>query len=197
MEQDRDNSYQQQDGEYFAEGFSFYAQKDAQAAELESRKIAYLESKMDYNQPESILRVYEKAIQDRVFKSPVGLVYLKGLQDYLLQQPLPEGTRIPPVPPYMTYVSEARENGSPARRRVQAPVKKEKKSSALPVSIILNILLVLAIMAMFVITLNAERPNILNYERVITDRYAAWEQELTQREQEIRQKERELIMETE
>ncbi len=196
MEDNTGNSVTQQTNEYLSEGFSFYAQRDAQVADMESKKIAYLESKMDYSQPDSILRVYEKAIQDRVFRSPVGLVYLKSLQDYLQQQEL-EGKKIPPIPPYMTYVSEAREATAPARRRIQPSVKQEKKSAALPLSIILNILLVAAIIAMFLISFNAEQPNILNYERVLTDRYAAWEQELTQREQAVREKERALLMETE
>ena len=45
---------------------------------------------------------------------------------------------------------------------------------------------------MFAITLNADQPNVLNYEKVLTDRYASWEQDLTEREQVIREKEREL-----
>ena len=57
---------------------------------------------------------------------------------------------------------------------------------------VLNILLVLAVCAMFTIALNSENPNILNYERAVRDKYASWEQELTQREQTIREKEREL-----
>ena len=57
---------------------------------------------------------------------------------------------------------------------------------------ILNVMLALAIVAMFVISFVSDQPNILNYERAITDKYASWEQELNQREQTIRDKEREL-----
>ena len=53
-------------------------------------------------------------------------------------------------------------------------------------------MLALAIVAMFVISFVSDQPNILNYERAITDKYASWEQELNQREQTIRDKEREL-----
>ena len=53
-------------------------------------------------------------------------------------------------------------------------------------------MLVLAIISMFCISFLSENPNILNYERSITNKYAAWEQELTEREKAVREKEREL-----
>ena len=82
---------------------------------------------------------------------------------------------------------------NPARSRVkpEAP-KPKKKSIALPISVITNIGLAAAVIAMFAVALNADQPNILNYENVIQNKYAAWEQELTEREQAIRQKELEL-----
>ena len=59
----------------------------------------------------------------------------------------------------------------------------------------MNIVMIVAIIAMFIITLNSDQPNILNYEKNIQNKYAAWEQELTEREQTIREKERELHIE--
>ena len=59
----------------------------------------------------------------------------------------------------------------------------------------MNIVMIVAIIAMFVITLNSDQPNILNYERNLQNKYASWEQELTQREQTVREKERELHIE--
>ena len=64
-------------------------------------------------------------------------------------------------------------------------------------SVVMNIVMIIAIIAMFVITLNSDQPNILNYEKNIQNKYATWEQELTQREQAVREKERELHIDTE
>ena len=66
------------------------------------------------------------------------------------------------------------------------------KKAGLCLSVIMNIVMIVAIIAMFVITLNSDQPNILNYERNLQNKYASWEQELTQREQTVREKEREL-----
>ena len=60
------------------------------------------------------------------------------------------------------------------------------------VSIVLNIALTVAVIIMFWIAKNTEQPNILNYEEAITNRYAAWDQQLTEREAAVRQAEREL-----
>ncbi len=180
-----------------AGGFSFYMEKDAELARLEQKKIEYLEARMDYSHPEKILQIYEKAIQDRVFKTPVGLMYLKHLQDYLLGQPEISQERIIPIPLFQTFGGDMRMAHNPARYRVTPPKEKKNKVSPLSVSVMLNIFLAVAIIAMFVITLKADQPNILNYETVIKNHYAAWEQDLTEREQTIREKERELKIEAE
>lgn len=183
-----------------AEGFSFYTDKDADMATLERKKIDYLEERMDYTQPESILKIYDKAIHDRVFKTPVGFLYLKSLQEYLLGQANIEPEQVVPIPLYQSYVGEVRETPNPAKNRVKPSDKKEaqeNRNDKLKISIILNGLLVAAVIAMFAITLNSEQPNVLNYEKAIKNRYAAWEQELTEREQAVREKELKLHIEEE
>ena len=174
-------------------GYRFYTEKDAQLAATELRKIEYLEARIDYSRPESILAVYEKTLHERIFKTPVGLQYLKGLRDYLLNQPEFDSQRIPEIPLYSTFSGEVREKSNPARNRIKAAgggVDREK--SRFITSVILNVLLGLAVICMFAITLKSDNPNVLNYERVITNRDAQWEQELTERENAVREREKEL-----
>lgn len=175
-----------------AEGFMFINEQDARLAVQERKKIEYLEARMDYSRPEHILAVYEKAIRDRVFKTPVGVQYLKRLQTYLCEQTEIKGDEIPPIPLYLTYCAELRDNTSPAKQRIRPSGKKQRNSYGFPVSVILNVLLVIAIISMFLIMLQSDQPNIINYKRVLVNQYAAWDQELDQREEVIRQKEREL-----
>lgn len=175
------------------EGFSFFTEKDAALAVQEQKKIEYLETRVNYNNPAGILNIYQKAIKEHIFKTPVGLQYLRHLQEFLQECPQIDKDSIPPIPLYKNYDGEFREKTSPARNRI-IPAKK-KKSIALPMSIMLNVVLIVAVIAMFVITLTSDQPNILNYERALTNRYASWEQELTEREQAVREKERELKLE--
>lgn len=172
-------------------GYRFYTEKDAQLAATELRKIEYLEARIDYSRPDSILTVYEKTIHERIFKTPVGLQYLKGLRDYLLEQSEIDPQRIPDIPLYNTFSGEVREKSAPARNRIKAAGGKDREGSGFLISVILNVLLVLAVISMFTITLRSDNPNVLNYERVLINRYAQWEQDLTDRENAVREKERE------
>lgn len=177
-------------GRYISEGFSFYTEKDAVLAETERRKVEYLKARLDYNNAESILRIYKKAIAERIFKSPVGLFFLREMQQYLLRQPDIDPEAVDAIPLHVSFEGEFREQSNPARNRVRpAQNQGPKKSPALRISVIANIGLAAAVIAMFAIALGAGQSNILNYERVLTDRYASWEQELTEREQAIRERE--------
>lgn len=181
-----------------AGGFSFFTDSDARLAEAEQRKIEYLEARIDYSKPESILHVYDKAIDEQLFKTPVGLMYLKKLQDFLLNQPQIDTERVKAIPLYDTFDDSRKQRRQANEAAAIERVAKRKEAAAFrfQISVILNVLLVLAICAMFFIMLNSDQPNILNYERAITDRYSYWDQELTAREQAIREKERELDMDS-
>lgn len=173
-------------------GYRFYTEKDAQLAAAELKKIEYLEARIDYSRPDSILTVYEKAIHERIFKTPIGLQYLKGLRDYLLGQGEMDPGRVPQIPLYITFGGEIREKGNPARNRIKAAGSRENGRTGFTVSVILNVLLILAVITMFTVTIRSDSPNVLNYERVITDRYAQWDQELTERENAVKEKEKQL-----
>ena len=170
-------------------GYRFYTEKDAQLAAEELKKIEYLEARIDYSRPDGILTVLEKTIHERIFKTPVGMQYLKKLRDYLLERPEIDSNRIPEIPLYHSFSGEIRERSNPAKNRIKA---NDGGKDGFKISVILNVLLSLAGAAMFTITIRSDNPNVLNYERVITDRYAQWEQELTERENAVREKEKEL-----
>jgi hypothetical protein len=101
---------------------------------------------------------------------------------------------VPHIPVYTPFSGELRDQTEPVKERILAAKEKEveDKKSRFTVSVVLNILLVIAVCAMFAISLNSENPNIVNYEKNITNKYASWEEELTEREQAVREKEKEL-----
>lgn len=175
-----------------AAGYAFLNEEDARRAANEEKRINQLEEKLDYSKPESILLIYRKAIQERVFKTPVGIQYLKKLQSYLLEREEIDQEKILPIPLYTSFESALRENTTPARIRVKPAPAKKKQSQLLPISMVLNVALVCAVLAMFFIALNSKQPNLINYETALVNKYSQWEQELTQREQVVREKEREL-----
>lgn len=180
-----------------AGGFLFLTEKEANLAEAERKKIAYLESRMDYSKPEDILYIYDKTLQEHVFSTPVGIVYLKQMQEFLLGQSEIDPASVGAIPLENTYREYGKVQSAKERKQAKRDQEMGAKKAQLTVSVILNILLVFAMIAMFIISLNSDYPNIINYKRAITDQYATWEQELTERESAVREKERELMTEGE
>lgn len=194
LEQDKGNKgdkWRMENSEFIKEGYLFQTKTELQIAESERKKIDFLETKIDYNRPEMVLRLYEKAVNERVFKGPVGIAYLKKLQEYLLDSGIDATAQIPPIPVLPAYGERV------VFQKKSDKNKKEKAqvdyASRFKMSLIINLVLVLAVIAMFFIAFKAGQPNILNYERVITNQYSKWEQDLTRREQAVKEKERQLM----
>ncbi len=174
-------------------GFLFLNGADAALAEKEQRQIAYLEKRLDYQNPEQILAVLQKLIEERSFKTPVGILYLKKMQDSLMKKVNFDKERIPCIPvdmPCEYTVPEKRPELSSVRRTTQK--RQEIQKSNHKISLLLNVILMIALIIMFWVTLQSETPNMINYRIAIENKYAAWEQELTERENLVREQEREL-----
>lgn len=177
--------------ERVVDGYLFASMEDVQLAQQEKKKVEYLEKYMDYHDTENVLKVYKKAMAERIFKTPVGYDYLRKMQKFLLDCDNMTEEQVPPISLQNSYNVNMRKSYTQAKPRVEGP--KEKKKPGWPVySLILNLILVIAVIAMFSITLNSDNPNIINYESAIVNKYASWEQELSEREKAVREKEREL-----
>lgn len=169
--------------------FLFTTIEDAKLAQEEKKKVEYLQKHMDMKVPQNVLMLYTKANRDRIFKTPVGLMYLVEIRNYLIHLGIPE-EKIDPVQLYANYEPHPRDRSESVRKRM-IQTKRETLQKKFNISVLLNVLLVLAVVAMFIITLTSDNPNMLNYERTLQNRYATWEQELVEWESELREWERE------
>lgn len=170
-------------------GYCFMSEEDASLARQEKEKAAYLERHMDYSNPYNVMAIYHKAIESRTFRTPVGMDYLKKLQNYLEKTRLAD--EIQAIPDYQRYVLPKEKEAVEARRRVKSDPYKGMRRRYRNL-ILVNVVLAAVIVAMFVITMQGENANIINYRNVITNEYSEWEQELTDRENAVREREREL-----
>ncbi len=187
--------------EWVVQGYQFSSQKDATQAKGELLKIQKLEEKMDYKNPQMVYMVYNKALENRIFKTPIGYEYLKKLQTVLVNSPKIQES-VKDIPIYQMY--NLRDSTNPVVEKIKNDPKlqqkrererKRKEFFPLRTSIFFNVLLAILVVVMLYISTTGSNPNVLNYERSLQDKYAAWEQELRQREAVIREKERELLLE--
>ena len=176
--------------DYFAQGYRFATEEDAKQAQLERKKAAYFETKMVNRSAQNMLSVYDTILDEKVFLTPTGWEYLKKLQEKLRLLGIEE-EKIRPIPMYVTFVHN-NDDGAVVKQRVKPTKKRDKQKEKFRISVFINIILAIMVAAMFAISLNSNNPNILNYKKNIENEYAAWEQELTQREKEVRIKEAQL-----
>ena len=178
------------------DGFAFSDDADVSLAASEIEKIKYIASKMNMENPQGVLAVYDKLITGGIFGTPVGYEYLRTLQSFLYKnKDIPDdAVREIPVPISYTRAlnirSEEREEKLTKQREMRTLRKTFK--TEYKISLIVNIILVIMVIAMFIITLKAENPNMINYRTAILNQYSEWEQELSQREEAVRQKELQL-----
>ena len=103
-------------------GYRFGTVADAETARMEQKKIVNVEQHLDYRKPENVLLVYNKAIDNRVFLTPLGISYLHRMQDQMVKCGVPK-EKIKPIPMYATF-SNKTENNSSIRRSMTSRVQK-------------------------------------------------------------------------
>ncbi len=174
--------------EFVVDGYLMADSKQMEEARKENEGVEYVRSRLDMNNPFSVLKIYNKMIDQNMFKSQVGISFLRELQDYLYActSISPDDVKpIPLTPP-------------PKPRIIKEDLAEDERSRLKGKQwwlIAVIIALVVAIVVMFVIVLTSDHPNILNYENEIIDKYSEWEEDLRAREETLKNKIRELDIE--
>lgn len=184
-------------------GFAFRDEEEAKRAQKELDGVKYIRSKTDMEQPEMVLQIYNKMIEENLFETAVGSAYLKELQEYLRAIPGIQNKEIRAIPirhPAMeAEVRKERDKQQKKQKEIENKLKEAKKTAnsgkrtrEYRMSLWLNLILALCVVGMFIISMTSSAPTIVNYEAKLIDKYASWEQELTEREQRVKELEREL-----
>lgn len=170
-------------------GYKFATVADAETARMEEKKIANLDAHLDYRNPQNVLLVYNKAIANRVFLTPVGMAYLHRMQAQLVKCGVPS-EKIRPIPLYGTF-SNKTENNSSIRRSMEARGMKVEFKGRFITSVCINVLFAAALAVLVYLSFTSDVPTILNYRTAVVNEYSEWEQELTERERAVREAQRE------
>ena len=172
-------------------GYEFVSGDDAQKGQMDLSKIRLLEARAKVSRPAEIKAVYEKAIENKIFKTPIGWGYLMDLRKKLLESGFKEEDLIP-IPLNVSITRHSAMENLTARQRIDADSAKKNSPFRRVFPIILNIVLAILVIVMFFIAASSENDNIINYRRNITNRYSGWEQDLTEREKAVREAEKRL-----
>ena len=190
------NTLEKQPEKNVVGGFLFRNYEDAELARLEGKKIEQLEHRMKYEDSSQVKAVFDKAISTRVFQTPAGLAYLRELQLYLKQAEDLDGS-VQNIPVYQNYTqfNKTKETYLNFEIRPSDKMKNQLQRKYNKTKITIGILIAMIVL-MFLITLTGDNPNILNYENALINKYAKWEQELSEREMNVKKRELELNLES-
>ena len=175
-------------------GFEFVSENDAQKGQMDLSKIKLLESRVKASRPGDLKAVYEKAIENKIFKTPIGWGYLLNLRKKLLESGFKEEDLIP-IPLNVSITRHSAMENLTVRQRIIPDTSKKESPFKRIFPIVLDIVLAILVVVMFLIAASGENDNIINYKRNVTNRYSSWEQDLTDREKAVREAEKRLGIE--
>lgn len=169
--------------ELIVSGFIFETPEAANKAREELSGIDVVKSKINMRSPETVLEVYNKLIDKRLCKTPVGYSYLHDLQKYLKNSnTIPDSSiREIPIEPIRRKVVKEFEQGNPNDNLNNSLDYKSKYKT----SLFFNLIFGIAVIIILYLATTGDTVNIINYENQIIDKYELWEKELTERENAI------------
>ena len=174
--------------DFLVAGYEFATVREAQEARKELRNIQALKEKIDFTKKRDTFEIYKRLVEKRAFRTPVGLQFLGDFRDYLIDTMKYKEEEVPHIqaPSGNGRFREEQEEFRLLQTENETFRKKQRYTIATIIA------LIVVIITMFVIT--ALNPNVgyINTENKLLNRYASWEETLTNREKQIQQKEEEL-----
>lgn len=122
------------DNEYVLDGIKFLSESEYKDAKKEYEGIRYIMQKNDMSDEQVVLSLYNRFVQKRVFRTPIGHRFLKEMQEKLLRSPGIDKAKVLKLPIY-ELGEDAREKGSTAKAeqtgqtKAAAAVKTENTDS--------------------------------------------------------------------
>ncbi len=174
------------------QGFRFSALADAKTAQEEYKKMLYIRQRMNKDNPEEVLAIYHKMIENGLFVTPVGVDFLMRIREFLVEDGRIDPSRIKPIETGSLFTQRARnEARAEARPRVTTDLVAENKNLKRKyyIAVAAAVISICLVIAMFVIARSSDNPNILNYKNAIENQYSEWEESLTLKEKELKEKE--------
>ena len=181
-------------------GYRFSRRADATKARKEIENIAKIKNRIDEDNISDMTKLYMGLIKKRYFSTPVGLSFLHEMRSYIMEKNHGEALPYVPVPrqgdkkvkpeetPQYVFLKEERdrfreENDSLRRTR--------------PKLVIVIVALIVLVIGMFFIVITNDNLGFFNAEEKVLNKYAAWEEELKSREQDLADWEEELLKQQE
>lgn len=190
---------------YNVDGFLFEDERTAELAQKELEGIRFIKERTALDNPEVVMKLYKKLLEQKLFVTPVGVRFMVELQNVLLRSHFIARDEIPPIEVSSMVLKKelTPEEAELAKKGPVAKVKKAAKKVDKKVegnykklfytALFFAIVFALSVVGMFIITkVSGNNVNIINYRNEILNEYSSWEKQLQEKEAELREWEAEL-----
>lgn len=177
--------------------YEFSTKVEYQEAKKEQEAVELIMAKSDISDPQNALRLYNKMIARKLFRTHVGYDFLKELRKIITEGGLVAEDRLYPLPVVPQKTEVGRKEPAKDEKSLEEAKKeaqrykilyedlKSKKNS----SVIIIIFLVVMLGAMVAITLLSDNTLITDYRSKIENEYSGWQEQLLQKERELDERE--------
>lgn len=170
------------------DGFLFEDEETAQLARKEEEGIRFIKERTALNNPEVVLKLYKKLLEQELFVTPVGVRFLTELQNILLTSVYISRDEIPPIPVKTMEMAKKAEPAPVINREVEMPIQTGQKDykKLFYVALFFALVFAASVFGMFIINaISGNNVNIINYREQILDEYSSWEAELKTEEERL------------
>lgn len=175
-------------------GYQFATKEDYEKAKKEGESIVYIKAHTDMSDKQQVLKIYNKAVDQKMFQTVLGYEFLHQLYAIILKNEVVEQEYIKKIPVRKQVeekelpkdVEEANKKAEQYRVLYEDARETKKRSK-----IISGFLVLLIAVMIGMVYFNYNNYN----EEAILDKYAAWETELEEREAAVKKKEEQLSKE--
>ena len=167
------------------QGYTFDDEKQMILAKKEAEAIEYLRARTDFSNLEQLMKLYNRILDKGMMETVVGHNFLKEIRKNLVQSGLFTEEQIRPVPMLPETKKRKRRKEEEKKSKERLLFERAQRQNTI-LKIVCGFLTVLVV-GMFVITMTGKRsPLAIRYEEELINKYAAWAQELSAREDLLR-----------
>ena len=173
------------------QGHTFDDEKQWIAAKKEAEAIEYLRSKTDFSNMNNLMKLYNRILDRDMMETVIGIEFLKEIRNDLLGSGMFKEEQVRPVPLLPEVKKMKKRKAAQVRSKERTLLERSERQNTI-LKVVCTFLSIIVI-GMFVMVLTGTRsPLAIRYEEQILNKYAAWAQELQEKETFLRNYARQL-----
>ncbi len=177
-------------------GYVFSSSEEMELAKKEAAGIQHINSKINYDDANGLLSIYNKLLERDLFTTVIGIDFLRNIRKILMEEYDYAADELKSIPVHLTGISQEEIKVNEQIKKAvnkssdDKKSKKDKPSKVINISMLKPLIVAVAIAAILVVIVflqfrvysDSENLNILNYKERLERQYESWEEDLTERE---------------